>query len=324
MAELEVDHALTFDFATPHTKWAQPYALGKVRVLFFADGTGTNPRECVELMQRFDLDAQAVFWARIIDSNDSHWHGGEVGERRMLNLLEQKWDCFVFLGIPLSKIPTVQKQKILKAVTEGAGIVFVGLDDSTPLEQNNRLNPLPPFLATGPVGDAYKIRQGLGIHLPNRPNIDYHEGWEVDYDYWQERLGRAVLWAAGREPASQIQMSISPAVPTTESAQRTLSVKLTGKLLGEKPILHLSVRRPGDNPIPWPLQEAAAESPLVFEIPMLSEGSYHAEARIVSSAGVETWATIPFQIEHDRKIAELKLDQSWGEPGGRHLRICCA
>lgn len=70
MAELEVDHALTFDFATPHTKWAQPYALGKVRVLFFADGRGTNPRECAELMQRFDLDAQAVFWARIVDSND--------------------------------------------------------------------------------------------------------------------------------------------------------------------------------------------------------------------------------------------------------------
>ena len=125
-----------------------------------------------------------------------------------------------------------------------------------------------------------------------------------------------MLWAAGREPASQIQMSISPAEPTTESAQRTLSVKLTGKLLGEKPILHLSVRRPGDNPIPWPLQEIAAESPLVFEIPMLSEGSYHADARIVSSAGIETWATIPFQIEHARRITELKLDRSWGETGG--------
>ena len=61
LAELEVDHALTFDFPTPHTDWAQPYAGERTRVLFFTDGRGTNPRECVELMQRFDLDAEAVF-----------------------------------------------------------------------------------------------------------------------------------------------------------------------------------------------------------------------------------------------------------------------
>ena len=43
-AELEVDHALTLDFPTPHTDWAQPYALGTTRVLFFTDGRGGRPR----------------------------------------------------------------------------------------------------------------------------------------------------------------------------------------------------------------------------------------------------------------------------------------
>ena len=316
MAELEVDHALTFDFPTPHTKWAQPYALGKIRVLFFTDGTGTNPRECVELMQRFDIEGQAVFWARIVDSKDSHWHGGEAGERRMLNLLEQKWDCFVFFRLPMTNVPPEQKQKILKAVTEGTGIVFVGSDDSTLLRQNNRIIPLPPFLSPEPVGNAYRIGQGLGIRLPNPPDIAYHEGWEVDYDYRQERLGRAIVWAAGKEPVSQLQMSISPTGPATGSSKTIISVRVIGKLLGDKAALHLSVRRPGDNPIPLPLREAAAGSALVFEIPSLSEGPYHADARVVSSTGVETWATIPFEIRHTRRIAGVSLDRSWGEPGG--------
>ena len=38
LAELEVDHALTLDFTTPHTDWAQPYAGQKTRVLIFCDG----------------------------------------------------------------------------------------------------------------------------------------------------------------------------------------------------------------------------------------------------------------------------------------------
>ena len=60
MQELEVDHALTFDFPTPHTDWARPYAMGKMRVLFFSDGLGTAPRECVELMERFDIEGKAA------------------------------------------------------------------------------------------------------------------------------------------------------------------------------------------------------------------------------------------------------------------------
>ena len=64
--ELELDHALTLEVVTPHTDWAKPYALGKTRVLFFTlgveyDGTRSQARECVEVMQRFDVEAEAVF-----------------------------------------------------------------------------------------------------------------------------------------------------------------------------------------------------------------------------------------------------------------------
>ncbi|MBM4081629.1 MAG: hypothetical protein FJ278_18135, partial [Planctomycetes bacterium] len=67
-AEIEAEHNVVSEFVTPHTAWAKPYALGKTRALFFVRGHGTDPREVCELMQRFDLDAKMVFWARIVDT----------------------------------------------------------------------------------------------------------------------------------------------------------------------------------------------------------------------------------------------------------------
>ncbi len=55
LAELEVDHNVQAEFATPHTDWAVPYALGKTRVLFFLRGHDTEPREVIELTAAFRL-----------------------------------------------------------------------------------------------------------------------------------------------------------------------------------------------------------------------------------------------------------------------------
>lgn len=322
MAELEIDHALTFDFPTPHTEWARPYAGGKMRVLFFSDGMGTNPRECVELMQRFDIDAQAVFWAQIVDSKESHWHGGDLGERRMLNLLEQKWDCFVFLGLPFSKVPSQQQLKILQAVMQGAGVVFVGTDGTGLLQKYSRLAALPPFLAGDFPVEAYTLYQGKGICLPNRPSIDYYEGWEVEYDHWQERLGRAVMWAAGKEPPVQLDLKALPASPAAagSSGHAHPSVRLTAKLSGNPASrdlkLQVSLCRPGDEPVILPPIDAPVGKTLEIAAPVLPNGTWHADARVVSSAGVETWATRTFEVHSGRFCSELKLNRSWGEPGG--------
>jgi len=321
MTELEIDHALTFDFPTPHTKWARPYAVGKMRVLFFTDGTGTNPRECVELMQRFDIDAQAVFRAQIVDSNESHWHGGELGERRMLNLLDEKWDCFVFLGIPFSYVPSQQKLKILQAVMQGAGVVFVDTDGTGVLQKYHRLASLPPFLAGEFPCEAYTLYEGKGVCLPNRPNIGYYEGWEVEYDHWQERLGRAVVWAAGKEPPIQLDLKASFASPVAGGSSRhpfapvRLTAKVSGNPAGLDPKLHVSLCRIGDEPVVLPPKDAPIGKIVEIATPRLPKGTYHADVRVVSSVGVETWATRRFEVRSDRSCSELKLKRSWGEPG---------
>lgn len=312
--ELEVDHALTCEFPTPHTDWAQPYALGKTRVLFFCHGMGTAPRECVELIQRFDLDAQAVFWSQIVDSPQTHWHGGATGVNRMFKLVQEKWDCFVFFGLSLENMAPREQYLLLKAVTDGAGLVLVGSDDSRVLKAKNRLTELPPILAAGPVGEAFTVGRGRGLRLPKRPEIAYHEGWHVADDYWHERVGRAVLWAAGKEPKLQVEVQLAKA-EFAPAEPKKLSVRLTGTPVGQQLALHASVRRPADEPIALPVREIAAGQTLDLELPRLPAGEYHADARVLGAAGVETWATVPFRVRAERIVAALDLDQDWGEIG---------
>jgi len=323
MKELEIDHALTFDFPTPHTKWAKPYAGGKIRVLFFSDGTGTNPRECVELMQRFDIDAQAIFWAQITDSKESNWHGGELGERRMLNLLQQKWDTFVFLGLPMSNIPPAQKDLIVDAVTQGTGVVFVGVDDKTLLQSGKQIQPLPNFVANTNSSEVYIIGQGRGASLQAPKKIDYHEGWEIDYDHLQESLGRAVLWSAKKEPSTHLDLIASSHTQSSSRNERlqvgkplTLLAKLTGKPVGENLQLHVLIRKSGFEDITLPEKNIAAGEEIKLLLPELSNGIWHADARVIGSSGIETWASLPFEMHSERSVSELILKQNWSEPGG--------
>ena len=59
---VDLDHFLSMEFETPHTKWAKPYAGGPIRVLFLTDWyqNSTHTREIIELLQRFDIRAEAA------------------------------------------------------------------------------------------------------------------------------------------------------------------------------------------------------------------------------------------------------------------------
>lgn len=320
-AEVEFEQTLRTGLVTPHTDWATPYPYGKTRVLFFTDGRGTNPRECVELMQRFDLDAAAVFWAQIVDTTTSKWHGEEVGIQRMLRLLDQRWDCYVFLGIPLTNLNAEQQYKVLRPVSEGAGLVLSGPDDKRLFTKTRQITPLPPFLAGEPVGDAFQIGKGRGMRLPRRPDIGYRPGWEVDYDYWAERLGRAILWAAGKEPSVQLELKVPAEIPLQGRPEEfpKLTYQLThaadvGDLRAE-----IRIRKPGRPPmVETRTLQAPNDQTRSEPIPLLQgAGDYHADVRILSARGVEAWATAPFKVTSTVTIPRVTLVRDWGEPGDR-------
>ena len=168
LAELEVDHALTCEFSTPHTPWARPYALGKTRVLFFTNGMGTAPRECVELIQRFDLTAQAVFWAQIVDTNT------QPLARRRSRTLSHAQPAPAEMGLLRVSRRSGRAPWRPRNSTEcsrpsptGTGLVLAGANDTRVLKEKNRLTALPPFLTADRLADAYAVGAGAASGCPS-------------------------------------------------------------------------------------------------------------------------------------------------------------
>ncbi len=312
MAELEVDHALTFEFETPHTDWAAPYAGESTRVLVFCNGRGTVPRHIVELMQRFEVEAEAVFWIRVIDYGNEQWLGGETGVARMMQLLEEDWDVYVFLGEDMSEMTAEQQYKVLRPVTEGAGVVFVGSGDDRVLKDENAVANFGRS-EVAPAGTGYQVGEGRAVRMGACPDLGYHEGWDVEYDYWAEGFGRSVLWAAGHEP----QMALSIDAGAGEfawDAQKSFTLDAAGEAAGANPRIRMRVRKPGGPSVDLPERDLPARA-FTVEAGELPAGDYHFDAWVVSDAGVETWATAPFSVGSDLTVSMVRLDRDWGEVG---------
>ena len=322
-AELEVDHNVRATFTTPHTKWATPYALGKTRVLFFLRGHDIEPREVIELQQRFDFESQMVFWTRIIDSTQEHWHGDERGIQRMARLLTQKWDAFVFLSPTASSVrdvtpdmlPVEQQYALVKAVTEGTGLVVIGSDDKRVLKEKNNLKELPALLSDVDGAAAFTIMRGRGVRLPKRPAIEYRTGWEVDYDQWAMWVGKAILWAAGKEPKLNLRLQVK-----SKDLARTMlpAAAATLQWQGATPGLVADVKlRRDDGTVAVRTRQTLTqpEGTLDQDIPLVRAGPYHLDVVARDGGRVAGFGSVRFDVTSQRKVQAITLDQDWAEAG---------
>jgi len=310
--EIEDDHALSLEFQTTHTKWAQPYALGKTRVLYFSSGLDTDPRHVIELMQRFDVVADAVFWPH--PEVDKDLHGGQRGHQRLLRLLQEKVDVFIFNKIPPTRLSSEEQYKLLRAVTEGAGLVLIGCRDDRVFLPTGKLAETTPSLGGAVPASAYQIKKGRGVLLAEYPKSPYRVGWETSYDYWQEQFGRAVLWAAGKNPQTRFRVSVEPQAITRDEGQTAkVKVEWTGARADGKLSVTVLVRREDGTVFPLKSQsgldvQGAFECPL----PPLRAGAYHVDVRTRSDRGVEGWSAAPFTVQTSNRL-ELKLERNWCE-----------
>ena len=126
--QLEIQHRLSMEFETPHTKWAKPYGGGKTRVLcfsrgqFFAGGK-VDSRWIIELLQRFDLEAEPIYWMEQVKGYEK-WR--RWLQERAVRLMKQQWDVIILHKFPLSDLPEQLQQSVLEAVRNGTGLVLVG------------------------------------------------------------------------------------------------------------------------------------------------------------------------------------------------------
>lgn len=136
---------VTMALQTPHFDWATPYAQGKPKVLFIVPRT-MAPREIVELAQRFDVDCAAFTMAHSglmsFESDagaapyDLAVEGTSIEEKtdELLGKLGRKYDCIVLGNAGLDVLPKEAQYKILKQVSDGAGLVFTfGRQTNLPL-----------------------------------------------------------------------------------------------------------------------------------------------------------------------------------------------
>jgi hypothetical protein len=154
---------LSTNFATPHVKWAQPLPGGPVRALFVIHISGqpaSNPRGIVELMQRFDMEAEVVYAdARysVICGEEAAAKAGVEGVRRLADLMKKEYDVFVLGNVGIEILPDEIWRDILERVSNGAGLVSIGPGPFGPARHS--------AITDEPVrdGDPVDIVRGTGL-----------------------------------------------------------------------------------------------------------------------------------------------------------------
>ncbi len=316
---LEAYSTLSTNFVTPHTPWARPYAGGTLRGVYFvysrSEGMQTHAREAVELQQRLDITLDAAF---LYNFYREHWFGGDAGERRAARLMAEPRDVFIFQDMPPSKLSTNALQDartpFLKQVRDGAGVVLIGTDDGKLFTEAQDLTDPPPLLVGTGVVKVYTVGKGRVAQMPARPRIGYRAGWEVEYDYWQEALTRAVLWAARREPVTRVQVAVDPALDRQELPAKDVTVAWQGATAGETALAARLRRWDGETRELGTVTCDRADGQTVFELPRSRGGAYHVEVFARNGTGVQGWATAPLEITAASRIAALTLDAPYPLP----------
>ncbi len=315
---LEVQHNLSTEFVTPHTEWGKPYTLGTVKALFFVPWSqgSTEGREVIELMQRFDLDAKAVYYlqgSRLLGDGRPDWYGGdpEAGTNRALRLLDERNEVLFFNQLQPDPLPESVRAAIRRRVWEGAGLVMVGNADVAAFHKAVPLTPPPETL---PEGRYFTYGKGQIALLPSREKLTFQLGWETQLDYQLADQGRAVLWAARREANVDLHLSVSDEQINRDALPKGfISVQCSGEMRGTRLrfVLHrwdgqkdvLNTVRPNRN------------GKAHVEIPRVRTGDYHLDAFILRKNTIADWASIPFRVVADREVTIAELDKSCAEVG---------
>jgi hypothetical protein len=341
-AEVELDNSLQTRLVTPHQEWAAHYAGGPIRALFFIysgnyDGTwadeGTRLREVVELGQRFELQADAVYYGGAGDKWD--FHGNALGAERAERLLGQPYALYVIGGFPFDKLPLKMQYDILSQVAKGAGLLCCGPGNEYLTEK--RQAALPAALAEAlPTVDgksiaawatAYRLGQGRGVWLaypsgalmPTKP-FSYRALHEVDY--WLLLVGRAAQWAAGLHSDMQLTAVLGREpvhVPAAGGEIGTVVVS-SESATPQAGTLALQVRRAEDGltiTLPEVHVAPAAGAPVSVPVtvPRLRAGEYYLNAVVSSARGSEACGAGNLVVESAYGVDTVSVAGTYVERG---------
>ena len=332
-AEVEEDQRVESTFVTPHTAWAKPYAGGRLRALFVVDAgsygggwfaPGTRLREVTELGQRFDLDADAVFYG---GRKKNEFLGNALGRKRAERLLSKPYDVYVIAGANLAGLPPKFQYLIMKEVANGAGLVCCGTGSRDFMTDSRRLEPIPEALTHGlpkldqkapsEVMRAYRLGKGRGVWMKYAawtltPRAAFSWSALALYDYRMLWVGRAVLWAAAAEPKIDVSF---------EGGSSDLALAIQGG--GPEPVAlrgTVQIRRVSDG---WTTELLAYRAGVTREkpfrqaiaLPALRAGQYMIDTVARASDGVVGFAAMDLEVSSPFGVESVELDRSFAEAG---------
>lgn len=339
--EVEEDQSLASKLVTPHRPWAGGYAGGAPRALFFVSPGGYNGdwfapetrlREVVELAQRVDLQADAIFFG---GSKGDEFLGLELGRRRAERLLAQPYQVYVFANTHFEKLPPPFQFLIMEQVAKGAGLVCCGPAPTEFMTDRRRLPAPMPWLMDGlpeldgkapaEVLSAYRLGAGRGVRLGYEswaltPRAEFSYAALAEYDYRMLWVARCVLWAAGREGTVSVAFRArAEGGPVPPPPSWVVEI---GRTATAPARLHadINVRRRSDG---WVLaldEESVSVDPdrpgaLPVTMPRLRAGAYVIDAIVRSRRGVEAFAAMTFEVTSPFGVQAVTLEQSFAERG---------
>ncbi len=292
-------------------------------------------REVVELNQRFDLKSDAV----LLGAN-GEFLGQALGQKRAERLLASPYDAYVFAGFALDKLPPKMQYQVMERVSEGAGLLCVGPGSPDFFVSKRKIDPLPSELGGGlPALDgkdsrasmqAYRLRRGRAAWLnygawaltPQKPFS--YQGLN-EYDYRMLVVGRALLWAAGREGQVSITWVLADRPLTIErGAPANASVTLVSRAERPMPVkLALELRRAADGwkqPLGAPSVTLPPGQPVNVPVvlPRLRAGQYFVDAVATGARGaVEAFGAGTLEVTTPYGVEAVSIQEPFYERGER-------
>ena len=348
--EVEQEHSLQTKLITPHFEWAKGYVRGPIKALFFinsgsSDGTwadeGTHLREIIELSQRFDVQADAVYFG----GGDEKWdfHGNKIGADRAERLLQKPYQLYVIGGFPLAKLPARMQYEILSNVAKGAGLLCCGpgsefMNDKRKVAAHPLLTEALPTIGGKNIGtyaNTYSLGKGRGVWLKYdsealAPANQFSYRGLHEIDYWMLLVGRAAQWAAGlegevqfgtilgKQPASRAAAGSAPtSMPLLGGKAGDITINAAANVAGTLSLLLVRAEdglavKLGDTPV-----QLAPGAPTIVPvtIPKLRAGDYYLNAVVKSKRGVEACGAGTVIVDSDYGIGKVEVDRRFVERG---------
>jgi hypothetical protein len=225
----EIDRPLTPPVEHRHIDWASPLAGGPVKT-FATIRNFRCTRQFIELSQRMDLDCDLVH---------TGYYGDEAASVTGRRAMQRMKDGFYEVYLVPSRVSDMMVQSIKERVEMGAGLViiegfgrarrFVDLNTLEEVGDDHYLRACIPWdlmpekilesVQVGRQGKGRVVRMVFPLDTSRvwglMPLESSREAWmsrQFEYwEWWESLLAKGVLWAAGREGQTRLELLDSDA-----------------------------------------------------------------------------------------------------------------